>query len=167
MRPCGFTGGPVWLTPCLLSRAEHRELCAAFEKHARAGSKPAAAWRKAMAGLTPTWVLSVMLEIDRRRLRLGLSAHEICEKAGLAQRGYFKWLTPWVRGTGRVPSWGTLQTLALTVSGEGVESLVAKVRGWPHDCAASTRRGLRTRTPAPARPADAAPAASSSSACAS
>jgi hypothetical protein len=72
-----------------------------------------------------------MLEIERRRLRLGLSEDAICERAGLAERGYAKWLRPWTAGTGRTPSRTTLHFLALTVSGGDVAALMAGVNAKP------------------------------------
>jgi hypothetical protein len=114
---------------CLVSIEQHRELCEAFEARIAAGSEPKTAWRQAVsaARLTPTWILSCMLEIERHRLRLGFSEDWICERAGLATRAHGKWLRPWTPGTGRTPSRWVLDILALTVSGGDLASLMTGV----------------------------------------
>jgi hypothetical protein len=52
-----------------------------------------------------------LLAIDRAKRRHGWNASEICERAGVAERAYFKWLRPWGCG-GRKPTEQTIECLA-------------------------------------------------------
>lgn len=113
----------------LVSVEQHIELVAAFEACIAAGGNPDKVWRGVLRQhrLTPTWILSCMLEIERHRLAAGLSEHEICETAGLAERGYAKWRNPWGRG-GRVPTRATLTALAWTVGAANLDTLMVGSR---------------------------------------
>lgn len=64
--------------------------------------------------------MAVMLEIERRRLQLGLSMQEVCDRSGLADYYYSKSLhasTP----SGRQAQWRTLQDLVDALFSEGYD----------------------------------------------
>jgi transcriptional regulator with XRE-family HTH domain len=67
--------------------------------------------------------MGVMLEIERRRLQLGLSMQEVCDRAGVADYYYSKALhasTP----SGRQARWDTLQDIVDGLFPEGFDVVI-------------------------------------------
>ena len=122
-------GGGIASRACLLSIAEHRALCEAYEARLAGGAPPGKAWRDAMAAarVVPAWILSCMVEVERRRLASGVSMELFSEEAGLADKGYNKPLRPWCNG-GRVPVRSTLEVLAWAVGFKTLDDLKAAAR---------------------------------------
>src|SRR5262245_30099030 len=114
---------------CLLSHEQHDELVADYEARLAAGVQPSEAWRAALlrARLVPAWVLSTMLELERRRLRAGIAGDALCVRAGLAERAYGKWLRPWRSAHCRLPSRPVLTVLAWTLAGCEIEQMMCRV----------------------------------------
>lgn len=63
---------------------------------------------------------AVMLEVERRRLQLGLSMDRLSEVAGLADRAYAKMLYP-ETASGRQAQWNTLQAVFDVLFADGFD----------------------------------------------
>src|SRR5262245_28464057 len=117
----------------LVTVEQHAELLAAYEVRLARGEDPKAAWGAALrlAKLTLTWLLCCLLEFERLRLRAGLSGDALCERAGLAERAFAKWLRPWASPHCRAPSRTTMTVLSWALAGCDLDQMMRRVRACP------------------------------------
>jgi hypothetical protein len=71
---------------------------------------------------------AIVLELERRRIALGMSMERLSEVAGLADRAYSKMVHPEGRG-GRVAQWQTLQRVVDALFPDGVDIAIKGERG--------------------------------------
>jgi hypothetical protein len=80
-----------------------------------------------MTDATPVY-RAIVLELERRRIALGMSMERLSEVAGLADRAYSKMVHPEGRG-GRVAQWQTLQRVVDALFPDGVDVAIKGERG--------------------------------------
>jgi hypothetical protein len=71
---------------------------------------------------------AIVLELERRRIALGMSMERLSEIAGLADRAYSKMVHPEGRG-GRVAQWQTLQRVVDALFPDGIDVAIKGERG--------------------------------------
>jgi hypothetical protein len=74
------------------------------------------------AGVMPFY-RAIVLEIERRRLALGISMDEVSDRAGIADRFYGKALHP-NTPSGRQAKWETIQDIVDAIFPEGVDVIL-------------------------------------------
>jgi hypothetical protein len=72
---------------------------------------------------------SVVLEIERQRIRLGISMDEVSDRAGVADRLYAKCLYPDAPKSGRQSNWQTLQDIVDALFPEGFDVEIRPKKG--------------------------------------
>jgi hypothetical protein len=80
-----------------------------------------------MTAATPVY-RAIVVELERRRIALGMSMERLSEVAGLADRAYSKMVHPEGRG-GRVAQWQTLQRVVDALFPDGVDVAIKGERG--------------------------------------
>lgn len=80
-----------------------------------------------MTAATPVY-RAIVLELERRRIALGMSMERLSEVAGLADRAYAKMVHPEGRG-GRVAQWLTLQRVVDVLFADGFDLAIKGERG--------------------------------------
>jgi transcriptional regulator with XRE-family HTH domain len=77
------------------------------------------------------WRMAVLLEVERLRLRAGMSCEALAERAGISERGYNKYTRPYSPGgAGRVPDDGIIAALAGAVGSTIPSLLLVAFKRW-------------------------------------